>query len=101
MITRYKAIKICDRKKLKRKLLTVKIDAYRMLDREIAIMKKLDHQNIVKLYEVCIIFTFTFEVIENTRNDKLYLVMEYMELGSLLSPSFYCQKPLTDMPLLG
>lgn len=43
MITRYKAIKICDRKKLKRKLLTVKIDAYRMLDREIAIMKKLDH----------------------------------------------------------
>ncbi len=48
----YKAIKICDRKKLKRKLLTVKIDAYRMLDREIAIMKKLDHKNIVKLFEV-------------------------------------------------
>lgn len=30
----------------------MKIDAYTMLDREIAIMKKVDHQNIVKLFEV-------------------------------------------------
>lgn len=63
------AIKICDRKKLKLKLLTSKIDAYLLLDREIAIMKKVDHKNIVKLHEV----------IENTYNDKLYLILEYMD----------------------
>lgn len=47
----------------------MKIDAYSMLDREIAIMKKIHHKNVVKLYEV----------IENQNNDKLYLVMEYMD----------------------
>lgn len=38
-------------------------------------MKKVYHENIVKL----------FEVIENTKNDKMYLVLEYMNGPSLLS----------------
>jgi hypothetical protein len=46
------------------------------------------------------IFTIIFEVIENPKNDKLYLIMEYMELGSLLSPTFYSKKSLTEMPIL-
>ena len=73
----YQAVKICDRKKLKLRLLSSKIDAYSLLDKEIAIMKKVYHENIVKL----------FEVIENTKNDKMYLVLEYMNGPSLLSLS--------------
>jgi len=38
-------------------------DAYDSVKREIAIMKKLDHPNVIKLYEV----------IENPDNDKLYM----------------------------
>jgi [calcium/calmodulin-dependent protein kinase] kinase len=38
-------------------------------------MKKVYHENIVKL----------FEVIENSKNDKMYLVLEYMNGPSLLS----------------
>ncbi|CAD8105046.1 unnamed protein product [Paramecium primaurelia] len=68
------AVKICDRKKLKLKLLSSKMDAYSLLDKEIAIMKKVDHENIVQLYEV----------IENPNNDKLYLVLEYMDGPQLL-----------------
>lgn len=42
-------------------------------------MKKLDHPNIVKLYEV----------IDNVQDKEIYLVMEYLENGSLLSPKFF------------
>ena len=48
----YYAIKIIDRKKVKRKLMTMKVDAYSMLEREVAIMKKVNHKNIVRLFEV-------------------------------------------------
>jgi len=40
-------VKICDRKKLKLRLLSSKMDAYSLLNKEIAIMKKVDHENIV------------------------------------------------------
>jgi [calcium/calmodulin-dependent protein kinase] kinase len=56
------------------KLLSSHIDAYSLLDKEIAIMKKVHHDNIVKLHEV----------IENPNNDKLYLVLEYMDGPGLL-----------------
>lgn len=51
---------------------------------EVAIMKKLKHQNIVKLHEV----------IDDQEHDKLYMVMVYCQKGSLLewdeeTESFY------------
>lgn len=39
--------------------------------REIAIMKKLNHENVIKLYEV----------IETTDGDKIYMVIDYAEGG--------------------
>lgn len=42
-------------------------------------MKKVDHPNIVKL----------FEVIEDSEDNKLYLVMELMKRGSILSSTYF------------
>lgn len=42
-------------------------------------MKKIDHPNIVKLNEV----------IEDSEDNKLYLVMEFMKRGSILSPTYF------------
>jgi [calcium/calmodulin-dependent protein kinase] kinase len=39
------------------------------VEREIAIMKKLEHPYVIKLYEV----------LDDPQNDKLYLIMEYAE----------------------
>lgn len=61
---------------------------------EIAIMKKLKHQNIVKLREV----------IDDEESDKLYMIMVYCQKGSLLewdddSQSFYSPwNNNTDIP---
>lgn len=68
----------------------MKIDAYSMLEREIAIMKKVDHKNIVRL----------IEVMENPADDKLYLVLEYMDFGSLLSTSFFKKTNVADIQIL-
>ena len=73
------ALKIIDRKKVKRRLMTMKVDAYSMLTREVAIMKKINHENVVRL----------IEVMESNDNDKLYLVLEYMDYGSMLSRLFF------------
>lgn len=64
---------------MKKRLLSAKISAYTLLEREIAIMKKLNHPNIVKLYEV----------IDDHENDKLYLIMEYLTFGSLMSNNYW------------
>lgn len=45
--------------------------------REIAIMKRLNHPNVVKLYEV----------INDPNEDRLFLVMEYMENGAVQKDS--------------
>ncbi|EFC39391.1 predicted protein [Naegleria gruberi] len=47
------------------------------VQREIAIMKKLSHQNVVRL----------FEVIDDRNSDFLYLLIEYAENGAILSMS--------------
>ncbi|CAD8196625.1 unnamed protein product [Paramecium pentaurelia] len=79
------AIKIANKKKLKKKLLS-KSNAYTMLEREIAIMKKISHTNVVQLYEV----------IDDPKQDKLYLVMEYMGKGSILSKGFFKKNKQTS-----
>lgn len=46
----------------------MKVNAFLLLEREVAIMKKIDHPHLVKL----------FEVIEDPYDEKIYLVMEFM-----------------------
>lgn len=45
-----------------------------LIREEIAIMKKLDHENIIKLYEV----------LDDPDNDSLYMVMEYCAKGVVM-----------------
>ena len=49
-------------------------DAYQDVLREIALMKKMDHPNIIRLHEV----------IFDEEKGKLYLVLEYAEKGQLI-----------------
>jgi serine/threonine protein kinase len=51
-----------------------KVDATTDILKEIAVLKKVDHPNIVKLYEV----------IDDPKNEKLYLVFEYVERGAVM-----------------
>jgi len=52
--------------------------------REIAIMKKLDHPNVVKLVEV----------VDDPEEDNLYMVFEFLERGELLE--IPCENPLLE-----
>jgi len=52
--------------------------------REIAIMKKLDHPNVVKLVEV----------LDDPEDDQLYMVFELLERGEVLEVP--CDKPLSE-----
>ena len=69
----YYAMKEVSKSKAKKKRLKKKDqqDMWEQLKREIAIMKKVDHRNVVRLVEV----------MDDPHNDRLYLVMEYVELG--------------------
>lgn len=53
---------------------------------EIAVMKELDHPNLVKLYEV----------IHDPSNNKLLMLMEYVEGGCVLAGSSPTQKVLPN-----
>jgi serine/threonine protein phosphatase PrpC/tRNA A-37 threonylcarbamoyl transferase component Bud32 len=67
------AVKVINKQVLRRKL----TGASTMLDdvkREIAIMKKLSHPHVLRL----------FEVMDDPKVNKLYLVLEYMKLGDLM-----------------
>ncbi|PRP87322.1 calcium/calmodulin-dependent protein kinase kinase 2 beta isoform 3 [Planoprotostelium fungivorum] len=72
------AVKVLRKQRLKRmrRLRPGKIsDALQDLREEIAIMKKLNHPNIIKLYEV----------LEDTQSDKLYMVLELASEGQVMS----------------
>ncbi|CAD8176208.1 unnamed protein product [Paramecium octaurelia] len=76
------AIKIMRKSKLKRQREYIKDakgnmvikDALQDVRREIAIMKKLRHKNLIQL----------FEVIDNPNNDKLFMVLEFAEGGQVI-----------------
>lgn len=48
-------------------------------------MKKIDHPHLVKLYEV----------IDDPEDEKIYMVMEYMQKGSIMSHTYW-KKELQD-----
>jgi len=56
-------------KKQKKKFGTREANAMEKLNVEIAILKKCDHQNVVKLYEV----------LDNAESTKIYLSMEHFD----------------------
>lgn len=67
-------MKIMSKKKLKRIFVGKNRTALQDVMQEIAIMKKLDHENVVKLHEV----------LDDPQCDKLYIIMEYVKSGSLM-----------------
>jgi serine/threonine protein kinase len=73
------AIKIANKKKLQKKMYTKNKSAFTQLESEIAIMKKLDHPSIVHL----------FEVIDDPTDSKLYLIMEYVKKGAVMSKAYW------------
>jgi len=73
------AIKIANKKKLNKRLFAKQNNAFSQLQTEIAILKKMNHPNIVQL----------FEVIDDSEKDKLYLVMEFASKGAIMSKKFW------------
>jgi hypothetical protein len=68
------AIKIITKDMLKKKKVGQDSSHLDDVKREIAIMKKLSHPNVLRLYEV----------MDDPNVNKLYLVLEYMKLGDLM-----------------
>lgn len=60
---------------MKKKKLGLQRNEYENVLREIRILQKLKHPNIIQLYEV----------INDEEDDYIYLVMEYLSGGSILS----------------
>jgi [calcium/calmodulin-dependent protein kinase] kinase len=67
-------MKVLSKRKLNRIFISKTRTALSDVEREIAVMKKLDHPNIVNL----------IEVLDDPAHDKLYIVMEYVANGSLM-----------------
>ena len=62
-----------NKKKLKRKFLGIKKNAYHLVEKELTVLRQIDHPNCVRLYET----------IDDEACDKIYLVMEYIAGGDL------------------
>lgn len=73
------AVKISNKNRLKKKMLTRSKSAYSLLAKEVAIMKKMDHPNIVRLVEV----------IDDPNHNKLYIAMEFVKKGAVFSKSYW------------
>ncbi len=67
------AMKIMNKAKLKKIFVGKNKHAYSSVETEIAILKMLDHPNIVKLYET----------IDDPTHEKLFLVTEFIKNGTL------------------
>lgn len=75
VIHRQVAMKIMNKTKLKRLFVSKQTTAYKLMETEIAIMKKMNNPNIVKLYEI----------IDDPGYNKLFIIMEYISGGSIHS----------------
>lgn len=67
------AIKALSQKLMKKKSVTISKENFNLFQKEIAIMKKIDHPNLICLREV----------IEDDLEQKLYLIMDFMDIGAL------------------
>lgn len=67
-------MKIINKKRLKKLFINKNTTAYKLVLTEIAIMKKINHPNVVRL----------IEIIDDPNYDKLYIIMEYINGGTLL-----------------
>lgn len=67
-------MKIMNKRRLRRKTISVSANAYDNVKMEMAIMKKLDHPYILKLYEI----------IDDPAESKTYLIIDYVKNGSLV-----------------
>ena len=94
------AMKIIDKKELKKKKIfkqdkdgnVIVTNLLKDALKEIAILKKLDHPNIIKLYEI----------LHNYQKEKIYLIMEYAEYGDIVdydedSGIFTINKHISDV----
>ncbi|KAJ3445248.1 map/microtubule affinity-regulating kinase [Anaeramoeba flamelloides] len=79
------AIKIMNKRLLKKKRQGRRKTALDNVRREIAIMKKVNHPNVVNLYEV----------IDDNETQLLFLVMEFMEGGALMDDNTI-QEPIEE-----
>ena len=94
------AMKIIDKKELKKKKIfkqdkdgnVIVTNLLKDALKEIAILKKLDHPNIIKLYEI----------LHNYQKEKIYLILEYAEYGDIVdyneeNGSFSINKHISDI----
>jgi serine/threonine protein kinase len=73
ILKRQVAMKIMNKNRLKTHFIDKTTTAYKLLENEIAVMKKMNHPNIVQLYEI----------IDDPTYNKLCLVMKYISGGTL------------------
>jgi serine/threonine protein kinase len=67
------AMKIMNKAKLKKIFVSKTKHAYNAVETEIAVLKLLEHPNIVRLYET----------IDDPTHDKLFLITEFVKNGTL------------------
>ena len=66
-------MKIMSKKKLKKIFISKNKHAYDAVESEMAVLKKLDHKHVVKL----------FEIIDDPQSHKIYIITEFVKNGSL------------------
>jgi tRNA A-37 threonylcarbamoyl transferase component Bud32 len=83
----YYAMKVMSKYKLQKEAMNRSESDWQNFKRETAIMKKLSHPNIVKLVEV----------IDDPETDRLYMIMELVELGTLWSAGATSGHPYPEL----
>lgn len=67
------AMKVLNKKKLKRQFITKEKTSFNLIQNELAIMKKMNHPNTVQLYEI----------IDDPAFEKLFIIMEFIQGGTI------------------